>query len=77
MPEVVQTYPRGACSINTTSLFLDYVVRADMETEWKEIINTAFPVNAETGITAETQRLYVSKLRGAYRIARDIDGAAG
>ena len=57
VPEIVQRYFKNTCSITSSSLFLDYVVCAQMETEWKEILIGAFPANAETGMTAETQRL--------------------
>ena len=51
----------------STAMFLDMVVRKDYETELKEMILSKFAVS-ET-FPADTQRFYVTKARGAYRVA--------
>ena len=61
----------GICSVGE---FLDYVVRRDMEQEWKDIIVEAFPVDEQSRMTPITQRLLVAKVRGAYRIAVELEG---
>ena len=70
-PEEVQQYLTETCQITSRQEFLDYVVRANFETELKEILATKFPVSDQ--FTIEKQRLYVTKARGAYRLALELD----
>ena len=74
VPPHLQNYLTDTVGISTVHDFLDYVVRKDMETEWKEIIVEAFPVDDQSQVTTISQRLLVTKVRGAYRIAIELEG---
>ena len=71
VPDDLQRYLGLTCSITSIKNFLDYVVREDFQTEWKDIVMSVFPVTTE--FTMEAQRMYVSKLRGSYRIALEME----
>ena len=73
VPQDLQEYFRDVCKVTSVQLFLSYVVRKDFESELKEIIVACFRVSES--FTAEQQRLYVSKARGAYRVALDVEQA--
>lgn len=69
--DVVRTYLTEACGIKTTTDLLGYFAAATFEAEIKEVLTDKFPVT-ET-FKAETQRLYVSRLRAAYKLGVDTD----
>ena len=73
VPEDLKKYLTDTCGVDTLQLLLGYVVRAQYETELAAIVKDQFKV--KEGFTAEQQRLYVSKLRGAYRTAMDVEEA--
>ena len=74
LPPHLQNYLTDTSGICSVDEFLDYVVRKNMEQEWKEIIVEAFPVDEQSRMTLITQRLLVAKVRGAYRIAVELEG---
>ena len=43
VPDPLMKYLGLTCSIGCVKTFLDYVIREDMEAEWKEVVATAFP----------------------------------
>ena len=71
VPDPLMKYLGLTCSIVDVKTFLDYIIRKDMEAEWKEIVDDTFPVSAD--FPRERQRLYVSKLRGSYRVALELE----
>ena len=66
-PDALRDYFISDCQLISLDLFLDYVVRQTLEQEIKDTVVEKFKVNE--GFTIEQQRLFVSKARGAYRIA--------
>ena len=71
VPDPVMKYLGLTCCIGCVKTFLDYVIRKGMEAEWKEIVVSAFPVSVDFPMEAQT--LYVSKLRGPYRVALEME----
>ena len=69
-PQELVSYFTETCKLVTVDLFLDYVVRDNYETELKSIVSEKFQVKED--FTAEEQRLYISKARGAYRLALEM-----
>ena len=74
VPEEVKTYLTETCMVKNVDNFLDYVVRKKFEEEISEIVKAKFAIS-ET-FTHESQRLYISKLRGAYRVALLVEESA-
>ena len=72
VPDPLMRYLGLTCGLDSVSTFLDYVARKDSDNEWCEIVQDAFPVTAD--FTAEMRRLYVAKVRGAYRVALEMEG---
>ena len=73
---VVKTYLTAGCGIGTTTDFLGYFMEQTFETEIKTLLEAKFPVgdpSKDEGVAMETQRLYISRLRGAYRLALEVD----
>ena len=72
VPDPMMRYLGLTCGLDSVSTFLDYVARKDSDAEWRDIVQDAFPVTPE--FTAEQRRLYVAKVRGAYRVALEMEG---
>ena len=66
-PEDLRKYFTETCRLGDIHSFLDYVVRKDYESELRDIVKEKFQVQGE--FTLESQRLFVTKARGAYRLA--------
>ncbi|CAK0807283.1 unnamed protein product, partial [Prorocentrum cordatum] len=66
-PEDLTKYFVETCQLGDIHSFLDYVVRKEYESELRDIVKEKFPVQGE--FTLESQRLFVTKARGDYRLA--------
>ena len=80
-PVEMQTFISSVLGLQKLQDFLAYVVRKDYETEWKGIVEGAFPpreakaagegVDAVEGFNTNDLRFLVSKMRTTYRIAME------
>ena len=80
VPQPLATYITDTCMVTTVDDFLSYVVRGKFEEELKDVVVERFPVveAAEnvTAFTIQQQRLYITKLRAAYRLAVEAEAQA-
>ena len=67
----VVTYLKDTCNIATTTDLINYFAEAAFETEVKEVLVEKFPVSDT--FKTEEQRLYISRLRAAYRLAQEAN----
>ena len=67
----MKTYLTTDCGIVTTTDLLGYLAEGPFETEIKEVLVGKFAVSEH--LTVEAQRLYVSRLRAAYKLGVDTD----
>ena len=80
-PLEMQTFISSVLGLQKLQDFLAYVVRKDYETEWKAIVEGAFPVTpareagegteAVVAFTQNDQRFVIAKMRTTYRIAME------
>ena len=73
VPEPLVEFLTTTCGNTTIEMFLDMVVKADYETELRDMVKAKFPVSE--AFTADAQRIFVTKARGAYRIAFEMAAA--
>ena len=67
VPEPLINYLTTTCGNTTIEMFLDMVVKKEYEAELRDLIKAKFPVGKD--FSDDQQRGYVTKARGAYRIA--------
>ena len=70
-------YLMKVCELQTTSYLLGYVGHATYESELADIIKKRFPEKAaegegSPGFPVEKQRLYITKLRAAFKMALEV-----
>ena len=80
-PVQMQTFISSVLGLDRLQDFLSYVARKDYETEWKAIVEGAFPVtpareagegvDAVVAFTLQDQRFVIAKMRTTYRIAME------
>ena len=68
--DAVQLYLKETCGMATTSDLISYFGKATYEQEVTELLKAKFPV--ADGFPIETQRLYITRVRAAYRIATEV-----
>ena len=74
----VSDYLSDLCGVATTTDLLGYFAVSTFEAEIKEVLAAKFPVVAATDegppeMKIETQRLYISRLRAAFKLAMETD----
>ena len=73
----VSVYLSEVCGVATTTDLLGYFAVGTFEAEIKDVLAAKFPVTPATegtpAMTIELQRLYISRLRAAFKLAMETD----
>ena len=84
--EPVIQYLKTTCELKHTTDFLSYVAASAYETELADIIKNKFPTKVavpqgesqapEPAFTTEQQKIYIARLRAAYKLSLDVQDRA-